>query len=96
MEGTSKPIYVSREGVQHYAGNDGRMSPGLYLSADQHHGFIAEMLPSSTKILNCESNQYLRRTPITRPCTLTLAAGKTIGVISELAGCSRILPEPSR
>jgi hypothetical protein len=40
----TKPIYLTREEVHHYDGNEGRMSPGLYLSADEQRGFIADML----------------------------------------------------
>ena len=35
--------------------------------------------------------QYFRRTPMTRPCTCTVAAGTTMGCIAALEGCRRIL-----
>src|SRR3954464_11401945 len=39
--------------------------------------------------------QYLRSTPMTRPCTWTCAAGTMIGFMAALEGCKRVL-SPSR
>jgi Predicted membrane protein (DUF2207) len=52
--------------------------------------FLASATAARFGILQRESRQYFRSTPITRPCTCTDLAGTTIGFIAAFDGCRRM------